>query len=113
MSFGAWSERHCDDLLRDASPTYLYIGSSCAELIDAPDRLLPSNYARWMAGLRVDPRAGGSDPVEQIDVPAQKMSWHDFKDSTVRLALYRLKDPSICTLGPRYPWRAEVDDTPP
>ena len=107
VDFVAWSDRRCADLLRDPSQTYLYVGSSCAELVDAPARPLPSpDYERWLldcASIRA--RVEG-DAVEEIDVPGRKMSWHDFKGRTVRLALYRLKDPSICALGPRYPWRS-------
>ena len=102
VSFGVWSSRHCDDLLGDPSWTYLYIGSSCAELIEAPgSRLLSPDYADWMqvcASIRA--RIDGN-AVEEIDVPAHKMTWQDFKESSVRLALYRLNDPSICALGPR------------
>lgn len=34
-------------------------------------------------------------------MPARKMSWHPFKEDRVPLVLYRLTDPSICTLGDR------------
>ena len=36
--------------------------------------------------------------VERIEVPARKMSWHEFKQHTVPLALYRVTDPSMCTV---------------
>ncbi len=113
VDFVAWSARQCDQLFGDASPTYLYLGSSCAELIGSPDRSLPAAYAQWLqdcAAIRA--RVAGT-PVEEIDVPAHKMSWHDFKGSTVRLAVYRLTDASICALGPRYPWRPEPSPAPP
>jgi len=106
VSVGAWSDRNCNDLLGDPLQTYLYIGSSCAELVDSAERPLPSNYADWMRSCAAMRARVSSDPVEMIDVPAHKMSWYDFRDATVRLALYRLKDPSICPLGPSYPWRA-------
>jgi hypothetical protein len=96
VSFGNWSERQCDEAPRDAPQSYLYIGSSCAELIDAPGRKLPADYARWMQECAATRERVGGDPVEEIDVPARKMSWHDFKDGTVRLGLYRLKDASLC-----------------
>jgi hypothetical protein len=31
------------------------------------------------------------------------MSWHDFKQSTVRIGLYRVREPSVCAIGPRMP----------
>ena len=102
VRFGLWSERQCDELQRDGAPTYLYIGSACAGLIDLPGHpLRPEAYAGWMqdcASIRA--RAGG-DAVEEIDVPGRKMSWHDFRDRTVRLGVYRLRDASLCALGPR------------
>ena len=109
----AWSERRCDHLLGDSAPTYLYIGSSCAELIGTPDRALPSDYAGWLQDCAVIRAHVAGHPVEEIDVPAHKMSWHDFKDSGVRLAIYQLTDPSICALGPRYPWRPEPASAQP
>jgi hypothetical protein len=108
VEFVAWSERRCEAFMPDSSPTYLYIGSTCSPLIDTPQRQLPSNHAAWMRDCAAIRERASGDPVETIDVPAHKMSWHDFKDATVRLALYRLKDPSICALGPSYPWRSEV-----
>jgi hypothetical protein len=98
VTFALWSERNCDDLLRDPSPAYLYIGSSCAELVAAPNRQLPSKFARWMQDCTAMRARVRGDAVEEIDVPARKMSWHDFKDRTVRLGLYRLRDPSVCLI---------------
>jgi hypothetical protein len=107
VRFEIWSERQCDDLTRDPSQVYLYIGSSCAELQDNDPShpLFSVGYARWLqdcASIRA--RVAG-DLVEELDVPARKMSWHDFRDSTVRLALYRLKDVSTCVIGPLSPTR--------
>ena len=99
VKFEPWSERQCDALLGDDSPTYLYIGSSCAELVDniPTHRLWTSaDYAQWMRDCATIRERVASELVEQIDVPAHKMSWHDFKERSVRLALYRLTDASIC-----------------
>jgi hypothetical protein len=52
--------------------------------------VLSADYARWMQCAAIRERV--DDPVEDIDVPARKMSWHDFKNRTVRLGLYRLRD---------------------
>jgi hypothetical protein len=101
VNFAVWSERECDDLQSDLSQTYLYVGSSCAELLDDnPGSPRSPDYARWLqdcAAIRVRVAAG---VVEEIEVPARKMAWQDFRERTVRLGLYRLKDPSICALGP-------------
>jgi len=100
--FTAWSARRCDELGPGASPAYLYIGSSCAELIDDPAHRLPSpDYARWLDDCATMRARVGADPVEEIDVPARKMSWHAFKQPSVRLGLYRLNDPTLCAVGPR------------
>ena len=100
--FGKWSERQCSDVFGDASQIYLYIGSSCTELRDARDHPLPSpDYGRWLQYCASMYARVASDPVEQIDVPARKMAYHDFQAATARLGLYRLKYPSICDLGPR------------
>jgi len=101
VSFGSWSERDCDALLHDSSPAYLYIGSSCAALSDAPERPLPASYGRWLDECAAMRERFGAEPVEQIEVPAHKMSWHDFKERTVRIALFRLTEPTICAVGPR------------
>lgn len=102
VDFASWLGRECDDLLRDASPTYLYIGSSCAELIDSPTRPLPiPEYIRWIEDCTAIHSRLAGGVVEEIEVPARRMSWHDFKQGRVRLGLYRLTDPSICALGPR------------
>ena len=100
--FANWSQRQCDDLVRDGSPSYLYIGSSCAELRPAQKGPpLAEAYARWMQDCRSISDRLSNDAVEEVDVPARKMSWHDFKDDTLRVGLYRLTDASICALGPR------------
>jgi hypothetical protein len=117
VTFKPWSERDCDELRRDPSPAYLYIGSSCAELVDdALDRPLwnTRDYPGWMRDCAAIRERVAADPVELIDVPARKMSWHDFKERTVRLALYRLNDPSLCALGPHSQWthRAPADAHP-
>jgi hypothetical protein len=100
--FAAWSARRCDDLVRDASPAYLYIGSSCAELVDTAERPLPApEYARWLEECATMRARIGGDAVEEMEVPARKMSWHAFKHRTVRLGVYRLNDPTLCAVGPR------------
>jgi hypothetical protein len=107
VRFEIWSERQCDDLARDATQAYLYIGSSCAELQDnIPSRpLFRAGYARWLQDCTSIRARVAGDAVEEIDVPARKMSWHDFRDGSVRLALYRLKDASTCAIGPWAPPR--------
>jgi hypothetical protein len=101
VTFLAWTDRNCRDLVADPSQTYLYIGSSCADLVVSPHRPLPSpDYARWMQDCTAIRERVRDDRVEEVDVPAHKMSWNDFKDNTVRLGLYRLKDASMCALGP-------------
>jgi hypothetical protein len=100
VRFQVWSERQCDDLIDDSSPTFLYIGSSCAELTEAPGRALSQDYRRWMDDCSAIRARVAGDPVELIDVPGRKMSWNDFKNPTVPLGLYRVKDPSLCALGP-------------
>jgi len=74
VSFGKWSERDCDELQRETSPVYLYIGSSCAALNDARNHPLPSpDYARWLqysASMRARLAPGA---VEQAD--AQPARW--------------------------------------
>jgi hypothetical protein len=59
-----------------------------------------AEHARWIeqcSRIRARVVAGA---VEERDVPAHKMAWHDFKEKSVRLGLYRLTDASICDLGP-------------
>ena len=101
VRFAYWSERRCEDLRVPAGPAYLYIGSVCDELVDAPEHpLIRPAYERWLeqcATIRSGAKAGA---VEEIDVPARKMSWHDFKGPTAHLGLYRIVDGSICDLGP-------------
>jgi len=98
VSFSVWSQRRCDDLLGNED-TYLYIGSSCAELVDAPGRALSPDYARWWKNCESIRAAVAADTVERIEVPARKTSWNEFKNRTVPLALYRLRDASICVRG--------------
>lgn len=88
----------------DGAPTYLYVGSSCSPLVNKPERPLQSGYTAWMNDCAAIRERVNGDAVETIDVPAHRMAWHDFEDATVRLALYRLKNPSICAIGPTYPW---------
>jgi hypothetical protein len=107
VSFIAWSARRCEAFMDDSAPTFLYVGSSCSPLIDGR-RTLPSDYPAWLRDCAALRERASVDPVETVDVPARKMAWHDFQEPTVRLALYRLGDPSICALGPSYPWRPEV-----
>jgi hypothetical protein len=107
VCFESWRQRTnatCDDLNRHLSQSYLYIGSSCAELI----KLSSPEYEHWMQECRAIRAAVSDAPVEEIDVPARRMAWDDFKDSIVRLGVYRLKDPSVCTLGPRLPSSADA-----
>lgn len=99
VPFDRWSNLRCDNL----SETYVYIGSSCAEVIDRPNRPLQPGYEEWIRECKLIRERLAPNRVEEIDVPARKMSWHELKDPTVRLGLYRLTDPAICALGPR-PW---------
>jgi hypothetical protein len=104
VRFGYWSERRCEDLRRDPSPAYLYIGSACAEVTETRDHpLRQSDYARWLQTCAAIRARVSVEPIEEIDVPARKMVWFPFKDGSVRLGLYRLRDPSLCELGPRLP----------
>ncbi len=97
--FLAWSARRCDGSLQ-ASRAYLYIGSSCAELRDAPGRPLPSpDYRRWLQDCATMRARIGAGRVEEVEVPARNMSWHAFTQRTVRLGLYRLDDPAILCGG--------------
>lgn len=102
VQFESWLARDCEELRGSAAQAYLYVGSSCAELIDAPQRPLPmAEYRRWIHDCgSIRARIGG-EAVDELEVPARKMSWHDFREGTVRLGLYRLTDPSICAAGPR------------
>jgi hypothetical protein len=101
VRFRNWRERDCDDLRRSVPDSYLYIGSSCAEQVDHPLRhLMRAEHARWIEQCsRIRARVV-ADAVEERDVPAHKMAWHDFTEKSVRLGLYRLTDASICDLGP-------------
>ncbi|HVM97780.1 MAG TPA: glycosyltransferase family 39 protein [Candidatus Acidoferrales bacterium] len=97
VDFKLWSERHCE-VLRTASTAYLYIGSSCGELNDDPLRPLPPAFPRWLVDCRTLRSRLSNNVVEEIEVPARKMSWHNFKEQTVRLGLYKLSDRSLCDL---------------
>lgn len=108
VSFAPWSARRCEAFMDDSAPTYLYIGSVCGPLRDVPGRPLRSDYGVWLRDCAALRERASGDPVEVIDVPARRMAWHDFEDTTVRLAVYRLHDPSICAVSPSYPWRSEV-----
>lgn len=99
VRFDRWSNLRCDDL----SETYVYIGSSCADVINRLDRPLQPGYEQWMRECKVIRERLAPNRIEEIDVPARRMSWHELKEPTVRLGLYRLTDPAICALGPR-PW---------
>jgi len=101
VRFASWSARDCAAERSDAAPAYLYIGSSCGALNDAPGRPLPvPSYERWLQDCTAMRVRLAADVVEQIEVPAHKMSWHEFKESRVQLGLYRLSDPSLCALQP-------------
>ena len=100
--FHSWLDRRCDDPRRDDSPAYLYIGSSCAELIDNPIRPLDApGYGDWLRQCAAMRERLADHVVKETVVPAHKMAWHDWKDATVRLALYRLPDASICDQSSR------------
>jgi hypothetical protein len=109
VTFARWSDRKCEELRDDGAATYLYIGSSCAPLVEQPKHPMTADpvrgaamYRRWLDDCSaIRDRVAGS-AVEEIDTPARKMSWYEFRDDTVRLGLYRLTNPSVCTLG----WRA-------
>lgn len=104
VAFSKWSERRCDDMTSASAPAYLYVGSSCAELIDTRDRPLPSpEYARWLQLCTAMRTTLASDVVAQTEVRARKMAYHDFKDPTVHLGVYRLRDPSLCSVDARLP----------
>ncbi len=84
-----WDLRRGDELPSGVE-TYLYIGSACAPLVEQRYHPLGEEFSRWLSdcsSLRTRLRG---DAVEEIDVPAHKMSWHDFTQPTVRLGLYRL-----------------------
>jgi len=99
VSWQVWSPSVCDDLRGGLSDSYLYIGSSCAPLVDLPNRPLGSAYAAWLqecASVRA--RVGGGMATE-IDVPGRKMSWHEFREPTVRLGIYSLSASTMCSAG--------------
>jgi len=100
VSVAAWSDRDCRHVRGAPDENYLYIGSSCAEVVAARNRQLPAGYGAWMRECAAMRAHVGGDAVEEIDVPARKMSWHEFKNSSVRLGLYRLSDPSACAPAP-------------
>ena len=87
--------RQCERFLDGRCDQYVYIGSSCAPL-DERQRPLGPDYPRWLeecTALRTRLRARA---VEEIAVPARKMAWNDYQDSSVWLGLYRLGDPALC-----------------
>jgi hypothetical protein len=98
VHFGVWGQQACKDLAGDPKDAYLYIGSSCAPLLDSPTGSLRADYMRWMKGCTAIRNQVAANAVAEIDVPARKMLWYDYQDSTARLGLYRLKDLSICAL---------------
>jgi hypothetical protein len=101
VDFRLWSERNCADLAAGGPPTFLYLGSACAELLDNVPRVpLPPSYPAWLRDCAAIRSRLGAQAVEEAEVPARKLSWHDFKDPTVRIGLYRLTDASICDIGP-------------
>lgn len=106
VPFRPWSERNCGELARRVAPTFLYIGSSCADLVSLPNRELGGDYRQWMRDCGAVRSLVQADLVEQRDVPAHKMSWHDLRDPTVTLAIYRLRDRAICDLD--FPARPQV-----
>lgn len=101
VRFAYWSERRCEDLREPAGNAYLYVGSACAAMVDAPGHpLIRPAYERWLEECATIRSRASAQAVEEIDVPARKMSRHDFEEPTARLGLYRLTDASLCDLGP-------------
>jgi hypothetical protein len=93
VRFEAWNPLQRDGLPsgRDA---YLYIGSSCAALVDERNRPLGADYPRWLRECASIRSRVAGNALEEIEVPARKMSWHEFEERTVRLGLYRLPQSS-------------------
>ncbi|HVM97123.1 MAG TPA: glycosyltransferase family 39 protein, partial [Candidatus Acidoferrales bacterium] len=102
VRFVPWSGRACGKFFQDSStPSYLYIGSACANLLEAPDHPLASpDYIHWLQDCAAIRARVADHVVDEIDVPARRVSWFDFADQTVHLGLYRLSDPTVCELGP-------------
>src|SRR5262249_4842704 len=48
VRFEAWDAHACDDLRDDPADTYLYLGSSCAPVVDRPNRRLGDRYEPWL-----------------------------------------------------------------
>lgn len=94
IDFRLWSERRCDDLPADSS--YVYIGSACAELLPAPRAPLSDRYADWLRECAAMRARLQSDVIAELDVPARRMSWHDFAAPRVRLGVYRVRD-AVCS----------------
>jgi hypothetical protein len=94
VKFDGWDPRR-GERLPSGVETYLYIGSACAPLVDQEHRPLGAAFPRWLSDCSSLRARLAGDAVEELDVPAHKMSWHDFKQPTVRLGLYRLPARSI------------------
>jgi hypothetical protein len=115
VTFERWSDRKCENLQDGDADTYLYIGSSCAPVVEQHMRPMTGNgvrgaalYRRWLEDCSAIRAGVAGSAVEELDAPARKMSWYDFREPTVRLGLYRLTDPSICALGWRSSSRSEA-----
>jgi hypothetical protein len=85
----------CENVVRDGCDAYIYIGSSCAPLVEGT-RPLGQEYAQWIENCGLVRSRLASHAVEEIEVPARKMAWHDFANDTVRLGLYRVSDAADC-----------------
>ncbi len=89
VTFEVWDLRRGKPLPSGVE-TYLYIGSSCAPLVDQDHRPLGEHFPQWLRDCAAIRTRLAGDAVEEIDVPAHKMSWYAFTQPTVRLGLYRL-----------------------
>jgi hypothetical protein len=89
LRFARW-DLHRDREMPRGTETYLYIGSECAPIIEQHDRPLGEDFPQWLRDCSALRTRLAADAVEEIDVPAHKMSWYEFTQPTVRLGLYRL-----------------------
>jgi hypothetical protein len=90
------SPTDCGRVPRDGCDTYIYIGSSCAPLVQQANHPLGNDYEGWMRDCNAMRAQLAGSAVEEADVPARKIAWHDFRDLTVHLGLYRLSGSSTC-----------------
>jgi hypothetical protein len=91
VQFHACDADECLDL-HEGPATYLYIGSSCAPVVDLYNRPLGPGYAEWQRECAATRARLADAAVAEVIVPARKMSWYDYEEPTVRLGLYRVPD---------------------